>query len=250
MDTYIVRPSNGLSGRVRVPGDKSVAHRCALFASIADGQSRIVHFPQAADPQSTLSCIRALGTEVRADDDGILIVEGQGLHGWQEPSGPLDCGNSGTTMRLLAGLLAGQPFASRMTGDDSLQSRPMGRIADPLALMGAEIGMTDGRAPLTITGGPLKGMSYRLPVASAQVKSAVLLAGLYADGETTVIESKPSRDHTERMLGLDVLEMGGDRYISVSGGHSIEARTWAVPGDFSAASFFLVAATIVPNSLL
>lgn len=249
-DRYIVRPSKGLSGRVRVPGDKSVAHRCALFASIAEGESRIVHFPEAADPRTTLACVQALGTEVRADDDGILIVQGRGLRGWSEPAADLDCGNSGTTMRLLAGLLAGQPFPTRLVGDASLQSRPMKRIADPLAEMGALVSMTAGKAPLSITGAPLKAMTYRLPVASAQVKSAVLLAGLYADGDTTVVESKPSRDHTERMLGLDVLEMGGERHVSVSGGHEIAARTWAVPGDFSAASFFLVAATIVPNSLL
>lgn len=249
-DQQVVQRSMGLAGRARIPGDKSVAHRCALFAALGEGESRIVHFPDAADPQSTLACVQALGTEVRREDDGILVVQGRGLRGWEAPSADLDCGNSGTTMRLLAGLLAGQSFSATMVGDESLSSRPMGRIADPLTLMGAKIRMTDGRAPLTVEGGQLSGIEYRLPVASAQVKSAVLLAGLYADGETTVIESKPSRDHTERMLGLDTLELGSERHISVRPGHTIPARTWAVPGDFSAAAFFLVAATIVPGSLL
>jgi 3-phosphoshikimate 1-carboxyvinyltransferase len=249
-DLKVVLPSKGLAGRARIPGDKSVAHRCALFAALGEGESRIVHFPEAADPQSTLACVQALGTEVAIEHDGILVVQGRGLRGWAAPSAHLDCGNSGTTMRLLAGLLSGQPFAATMIGDASLSGRPMGRIADPLTAMGARIRMTDGHPPLIVEGGDLSGIEYRLPVASAQVKSAVLLAGLYARGETTVIESKPSRDHTERMLGLDILEIGNERHISVQAGHTIPARTWAVPADFSAAAFFLVAATIVPGSLL
>ncbi|MFT5143236.1 MAG: 3-phosphoshikimate 1-carboxyvinyltransferase [Rhodothermales bacterium] len=249
-DIQIVNPSKGLSGRVRIPGDKSIAHRCALFASLGQGSSRIVHFPRAADPHSTLACIRGLGVSVVEEDDGILVVEGRGLHGWQPPSLDLDCGNSGTTMRLIAGLLAGRTFDSRLIGDASLQSRPMGRIADPLRSMGALIELTGGRAPISIRGQKLQGLEYVLPVASAQVKSAVLLAGIFADGETVVIETEPSRDHTERMLGLNVLEIGGKRHISVEGDHQIPARTWAVPGDFSAAAFFLVAGSVIPNSFL
>jgi 3-phosphoshikimate 1-carboxyvinyltransferase len=250
IDQQTVQRSKGLAGRAKIPSDKSVAHRCALFAALGEGESRIVHFPDAADPLSTLACVKALGTEVAMEDDGILTVQGRGLHGWMAPAAELDCGNSGTTMRLLAGLLAGQPFRATMIGDESLSARPMARIADPLTRMGAKISMTEGHAPLSVEGGELSGMEYRLPMASAQVKSAVLLAGLYARGETTVIESKPSRDHTERMLGLDTLQLGKERHISVRPGHTIPARTWAVPGDFSAAAFFLVAATIVPDSLL
>jgi 3-phosphoshikimate 1-carboxyvinyltransferase len=249
-DIQIVNSSNGLSGNVAIPGDKSIAHRCALLASLGQGSSRIVHFPQAADPHSTLACIRALGVSVVEDDDGILVIEGRGLHGWQPPSADLDCGNSGTTMRLMAGLLAGRTFDSRLVGDESLQSRPMGRIADPLRLMGALVELTGGRAPISIHGQKLKGIEYTLPVASAQVKSAVLLAGMFAEGETVVIEPEPTRDHTERMLGLNVLEIGGKRHISVGRDHHIPARTWAVPGDFSAAAFFLVAGSVIPNSFL
>ena len=249
-DRRTVKRSHGLAGRVTLPGDKSVAHRCAMFAALGDGDSRIVHFPDAADPHATLGCVRALGVDVSEEDDGILTVHGKGLEGWREPADPLDCGNSGTTMRLMAGLLAGRDFATTMVGDESLQSRPMERIAGPLRQMGAQIGLTEGRAPMHLLPARLKGIEYTLPVASAQVKSAVLLAGLFAQGETTVIESARSRDHTERMLGLDVLELSGKRYISSGRDRRIAARTWAVPADFSAAAFFLVAASIVPGSLL
>lgn len=249
-DVASVRRSHGLIGTLTVPGDKSIAHRCALFASLGSGTSRIVNFPSSADPHSTLGCVRALGVPVREEDEGILVVEGSGLRGWSEPSGPLDCGNSGTTMRLLAGLLAGRTFDTRLVGDASLQSRPMGRIADPLREMGARMELTEGRAPMQIRGSKLSGITYQLPVASAQVKSAVLLAGLLARGETTVIETVPSRDHTERMLGLSAIELGGKRHISVHAGHAIPAGTWAVPGDFSAAAFFLVAGSIVPDSAI
>ncbi|HLA64742.1 MAG TPA: 3-phosphoshikimate 1-carboxyvinyltransferase, partial [Rhodothermales bacterium] len=170
--------------------------------------------------------------------------------GLRQPDGPLDCGNSGTTMRLLAGVLAGRPFPATLTGDASLSSRPMARVAEPLGLMGATVGLTDGHAPLTITGGRLRGIEYRLPVASAQVKSAVLLAGLQAEGTTTIIETAPSRDHTERMLGLSVLELGTERYVTVEGGRRVPAGLWVVPRDFSAAAFFLVAGSIVENATL
>ncbi|MBO6575396.1 MAG: 3-phosphoshikimate 1-carboxyvinyltransferase [Rhodothermales bacterium] len=249
-DIQTVRTAHGLSGRVRLPGDKSVAHRSALFAALGDGTSRIVDFPSAADPQSTLSCLRALGVEIVSDEHGIVLVDGRGRDGWKQPAEALDCGNSGTTMRLIAGLLAGRSFDTTLVGDASLQSRPMGRIADPLGLMGARIELTEGTAPMTIRGSSLTGVTYRLPVASAQVKSAVLLAGLFAHGETTVIETEPSRDHTERMLGLPVLELGGERHITTSREVVIQPATYAVPGDFSAAAFFLVAGSIVPNALV
>ncbi len=236
----------GLAGRIRLPADKSVAHRAALLAALADGDSEIVGFSDAADPQSTLACLRALGVEITAGA-GSIVVHGRGGD-FAAPSAPLDCGNSGTTMRLLTGLLVGRPFDSILTGDASLRRRPMARIADPLRHMGAEIDLTDGHAPIRITGRALRGIEYELPVASAQVKSCVLLAGLFADGTTTVIEPIPSRDHTERMLGLDVMHLGGLRYITVEGGHTVPPVPWIVPRDFSAAAFFLVAGAVAENS--
>ena len=244
-----VSQARSLLGIVELPPDKSIAHRAALLAALADGTSRLVNYSPAADPQSTLSCLRQLGVSIYEDEHGILIVEGRGLEGLQAPDRPLDCGNSGTTMRLLAGILAGQPFNSTLVGDASLSRRPMERIAIPLRQMGAELRLTEGHAPIHIQGGrKLRGITYRLPVPSAQVKSCVLLAGLFAEGETTVIETIPSRDHTERMLGLSVVELNGERYLTVRGGMRIPAHTWTIPRDFSAAAFFLVAGTIVPDS--
>ncbi|CAM3199070.1 3-phosphoshikimate 1-carboxyvinyltransferase [Rhodothermus bifroesti] len=244
-----VSQAQSLLGLVELPPDKSIAHRAALLAALADGTSRLVNYPSAADPQSTLSCLRQLGVPIYEDAHGILVVEGRGLEGLRAPNQPLDCGNSGTTMRLLAGILAGQPFASTLVGDASLSRRPMERIAAPLRQMGAVVTLTDGHPPLYVQGcRPLRNITYRLPVPSAQVKSCVLLAGLFAEGETTVIESVPSRDHTERMLGLNVVELNGERYLTVQGGMRIPARTWAIPRDFSAAAFFLVAGTLVPDS--
>ena len=247
-----VRQATALRGTVSLPADKSIAHRSALLSALGDGTSRIRNFPNSADPQSTLDCIRTLGISAERGADGVLEVEGRGLDGLHPPDEPLDCGNSGTTMRLLSGILAGQQFGSVLTGDDSLQQRPMERIADPLKAMGARIKLVEGHAPIRIraTREGLDGIEYRLPVASAQVKSCVLLAGLYAQGETIVIEPTPSRDHTERMLGLKVNEVGGVRRLTVEQGHTIPASTWMVPGDFSAAAFFLVAGTLVPNSEL
>jgi 3-phosphoshikimate 1-carboxyvinyltransferase len=237
---------------VSLPADKSIAHRSALLAALGSGTSRIENFPDSADPQSTLDCIRTLGIAATRGEDGVLEVEGRGLNGLRPPSEPLDCGNSGTTMRLLSGVLAGQKFGSVLTGDESLRQRPMERIADPLKAMGARISLMEGHAPIRIrvARDGLEGIEYRLPVASAQVKSCVLLAGLFAQGRTTVIEPTPSRDHTERMLGLRVDEVGGVRELIVEEGHTIPATTWTVPGDFSAAAFFLVAGTLVPNSEL
>jgi 3-phosphoshikimate 1-carboxyvinyltransferase len=240
-----------LSGTVALPADKSISHRAAMLSALGEGPSRIAGFPDSADPQSTLSCLRQLGIEMEREPGGPLRIEGRGLGGLQAPEAPLDCGNSGTTMRLLAGILAGQPFESVLTGDASLRARPMERIAAPLRRMGAEVELTDGGAPIHISGGAaLEGMEYELPVASAQVKSCVLLAGLFAEGETTVIEPVPSRDHTERMLGLDMVEIGGARHLTVRQGHPVDARTWSVPKDFSAAAFFLVAASVVPDGEL
>lgn len=250
MPTLTLRPATSLLGVIPLPPDKSIAHRAALLAALAEGPSQIVHYPTSADPQSTLACLRQLGVAIE-DRDGILHVQGRGLHGLMAPEAPLDCGNSGTTMRLLAGILAGQPFDTVLTGDTSLSRRPMARVAAPLRQMGAVVDLTDGHAPMTIRGGrPLQGITYRLPVPSAQVKSCVLLAGLYARGETTVIETMPSRDHTERMLGLDVFEAGLERHLTVQGGRRIPGQTWSVPRDFSAAAFFLVAGSVVPNASL
>lgn len=239
-----------LRGDIQLPADKSIAHRSALLSAIAEGTSRIEGFSEAADPHSTLSCLRQLGISVTVDATDVEI-EGRGLSGLQPADAPVDCGNSGTTMRLLAGILAGQPFASTLTGDASLRSRPMERIASPLRKMGAAIDLTEDHAPITIRGGhELQGITYPLPVASAQVKSCVLLAGLYAAGQTTVVETTPSRDHTERMLELSIEERDGARHITVEQGHTIAARRWTVPRDFSAAAFFLVAGSIVPDSVL
>ena len=243
-----LRKTLALAGRVTLPADKSIAHRAAILSALADGTSEIIGYPTSNDPQSTLHCLRLLGVNIEAEDDS-TFVHGRGVEGLQAPTEPLDCGNSGTTMRLLAGILAGQPFDSVLTGDDSLSRRPMGRIADPLTLMGGHLGLQDGRPPIRIRGrSPLRPIRYELPMASAQVKSCILLAGIFAEGQTTVVERLPSRDHTERMLQLGVLESDQERVISISGGHRIPAQTWRVPADFSAAAFFLVAASVVPES--
>ncbi|MFO8098856.1 MAG: 3-phosphoshikimate 1-carboxyvinyltransferase [Salinibacter sp.] len=247
-----IRQARSLTGTVSLPADKSISHRSALLSALGDGVSKIHNFPNSADPQSTLDCIRALGCSAERTADGVLEVEGQGLDGLRPPSEPLDCGNSGTTMRLLAGIMAGQRFGSVLTGDASLRERPMERIADPLQAMGARVTLREGCAPIRIraTQSGLKPIEYRLPMASAQVKSCVLLAGLYATGRTVVVEPTPCRDHTERMLGLKMDEVGGERHIIVDDDHTVPATTWTVPGDFSGASFFLVAGSIVPDSEL
>lgn len=243
-----IRPAVSAVGVIDVPSDKSIAHRSALFAAIADGTSRIVDYPLSEDPLSTLKCLKALGVEF-FEQDGVLVIEGKGPFGLQEAAGDLPCRNSGTTMRLLSGILSGQPFPSRLSGDGSLSKRDMTRIADPLREMGADVTLTKNHAPVVIRpASGLKGITYTLPVASAQVKSCILLAGLYADGETSVIETTPTRDHTERMLGLASVTIGKQNIITVRGGATIRARTWPVPRDFSAAAFFLVAALILPDS--
>ncbi|NND70500.1 MAG: 3-phosphoshikimate 1-carboxyvinyltransferase [Rhodothermales bacterium] len=242
-------PVGGLAGAPSLPGDKSIAHRAAILAAIADGDSILANFPESADPQSTLSVLGQLGVPIVTERDGVH-VEGVGIDGLVKPETPLDCGNSGTTMRLMAGVLSGCPFESTLVGDESLSQRPMNRIADPLRKMGARVDLVDGLPPVTIVGGNLKPIDYDLPVASAQVKSCILLAGLSVDEPTTVFESIQTRDHTERMLGLDSILIGGKRAISSSSGDRPGGRTWVIPKDFSAAAFFLAAGSIIPNSKL
>lgn len=247
--TYTVFKSPGIAGVPDLPGDKSIAHRSAIFAAIGRGESIVANYPESADPQTTLAALRQLGVQMHTDDAGIHIV-GSGIKGFTAPKEPIDCGNSGTTMRLLAGVLAGCDFDSVLTGDESLSRRPMKRIADPLTEMGARITLTEGFPPIHISGSRLRPITYKLPVASAQVKSCVLLAGLSIEEETTVVEVIPSRDHTERMLGLDSVQLGDARAISCSSANIPDGRTWVIPKDFSAAAFFLVGGMIVPESKL
>jgi len=237
-----VNPVSRLQGRVRVPGDKSISHRAAMLGAIAGGPTTIHGFLRAGDCVSTLQCLRALGVTIEDTPDRV-VVHGNGPR-LRAPGGPLDAGNSGTTMRLLSGILAGQPFVADITGDASLRSRPMDRIIEPLVRMGAQVqALGDGRfPPLRITGGRLRGITYTLPVASAQVKSAVLLAGLYAQGETTVVEPVTTRDHTERMLegfGCRIRRSGSEITVTPS---TLSSRDVMVPGDISSAAFLLAAA--------
>lgn len=247
----VVRPGGSLRGHVCVPGDKSISHRALLLGAIAEGTSRVENFLPAADCLATLHAVRALGVKVKECTPTTLVVQGQGLHGLREPDNVLDCGRSGTTIRLLAGMLAGQPFFSVLTGSAQLRGRPMGRVVEPLRRMGATVlGRQGGhRPPLALQGGNLCGIDYTLPVASAQVKSALLLAGLYAEGSTTLYEIGPARDHTERMLTA----MGGrlqiaDGRLQIEPGERLQAMDVMVPGDFSSAAFLIVAATLVPGS--
>jgi 3-phosphoshikimate 1-carboxyvinyltransferase len=242
-----------LEGIITVPGDKSIAHRAVMLAGIADGTTRVRNFPAAKDPWSTVECARALGVKIEDRGNGVLDIYGTGPDGLSEPEDVLYAGNSGTTMRLLSGILAGQSFYSVITGDSSLRRRPMGRIAEPLRQMGAQIsGRAGGNfAPLSITGGRLKGTYNRLKVASAQVKSSILLAGIFAEGRTVVAEPGSSRDHTERLLnrmGVPVTKEGN--IVSIDGGHWPSAIDIDIPGDFSSAAFLIVAATIVDGSRL
>ena len=237
-----------------MPGDKSMSHRAAMFAAIAEGTTKIGNFAASADCASTLGCLSALGIGVEREGSNVT-VKGAGKNGFTKPKSDLDCGNSGTTMRLMAGILSGQRFESVLTGDESLQKRPMKRVIDPLTQMGASIASENGCAPLRIKGSCLAGLEYRLPVASAQIKSCVLLAGLFADGETTVIEPTPTRDHTERMLrwfGCELIEETADsgKRITISGDHVLKANDFVVPGDVSSSAFFLVAAACLPGSSL
>lgn len=246
-------PGQALRGEVTLPGDKSISHRAIMLAALAEGRSRVFGFLEGADTRATAAIFGRLGVQVQAPSAGERIIDGVGLHGLRAASESLDCGNAGTGMRLMAGLLAGQGFASTLVGDASLSQRPMGRVVEPLQAMGARIDTAaGGRPPLrTHPSNGLQGIDYKPPVASAQVKSAVLLAGLYAHGETRVREIHPTRDYTERMLqafGWPVHYRPGD--VLLTGGHRLQARDIDVPADFSSAAFFLVAASIVPGSEL
>jgi 3-phosphoshikimate 1-carboxyvinyltransferase len=243
-----------LRGTIQPPGDKSISHRAAMLNALADGEAVIHNFLAGEDCLSTLKVLSALGVDNALDTSGdtpVLRITGAGIDGLREATGVLDCGNSGTTMRLMSGVLAGQAFFSVLDGDDSLRTRPMARIAEPLREMGARIDGRDGgrQAPLAIRGGGLHGIRYKLPMASAQVKSAVLLAGLFAEGETIVEEPAPARDHTERMLAA----MGAriDREgpaVRITPGHRLEALSMRVPNDISAAAFWMVAAAVHPDA--
>jgi 3-phosphoshikimate 1-carboxyvinyltransferase len=246
-----VAPASSVVGHIAVPGDKSISHRTVLVATIADGETRITGFGRSADTEATVRAARALGVEVDEEDEDVLVVRGAGLRGLRQPNGPIDCGNSGTLMRLLPGVLAGQEGSFELTGDESLLSRPMERIAEPLRRMGARVETSEGRAPLRVEGGALKGIEYELPVASAQVKSCLLLAGLYGDGRTTVIEPLPTRDHTERILaaaGAAVSRRGAS--VTVAPADRLELDSVEIPGDLSSAAPFVVAATLLAGSEL
>ena len=249
--TFHVGPGGRLEGRLRVPGDKSVSHRSVILGSIAEGTTEVDGFLEGQDALATLAAFRGMGVDIQGPDAGALRIRGAGLHGLEAPAEAIDLGNSGTSMRLLCGLLAGQRFDTVLTGDASLSRRPMRRVTEPLARMGALIETSgSGTAPLNIRGGrPLHGIDYASPVASAQVKSCLLLAGLYADGTTRVTEPATTRDHTERMLagfGYGVRRQGAT--VAVQGGGRLSATHVEVPADISSAAFFLVGASIAPGS--
>lgn len=249
---FKVAPAEKLSGKIRVPGDKSISHRAIMLGSLADGTTHIQGFLEGDDCLATLDAFRAMGVEIEGPENGAMKIHGVGIDGLRAPDHVLDMGNSGTSMRLMTGLMAGQTFDATMVGDSSLMSRPMRRVTNPVSMMGADISITEkGTAPIKIRGGcRLQGIDYRLPVASAQVKSCVLLAGLYAQGETRVTEPAPTRDHTERMLqgfGYKVY-YPGPGVSSVQGGKRLTATDIDVPTDISSAAFFMVGASIAEGS--
>jgi len=250
---FTVQPGGQLQGTLRVPGDKSISHRAIMLSAIANGTSQINGLLESDDTIATASAFRAMGVSMEKPQPDQMIIHGVGLHGLHPPIAPLYLGNSGTSMRLLAGMMAGQIFTVEMQGDSSLSRRPMRRVTIPLGLMGADIHTTpEGTAPMTIKGSKsLQGIKYPMPIASAQIKSSVLLAGLYAQDTTTVIEPAPCRDHTERMLqsfGYPITQNEGE--ISLSGKHNLQATTLEIPGDISSAAFFIVGATIATNAQL
>jgi len=248
---FLLEPGGTLSGSLRVPGDKSMSHRSVMLGALATGTTRATGFLEGEDALATVAAFRAMGVEIEGPEQGCLTIHGVGLQGLRAPQAPLDMGNSGTSIRLLSGILAGQSFATTLTGDVSLQKRPMGRVINPLTQMGAVIhSAEEGRPPLQIEGGhKLRGIHYDLPMASAQVKSCVLLAGLFAQGRTSVTEPAPTRDHTERMLrgfGYNVQRENG--VISLEGGGELTATDIDIPADISSAAFFLVGASICPGA--
>ncbi|MCI9197840.1 MAG: 3-phosphoshikimate 1-carboxyvinyltransferase [Lachnospiraceae bacterium] len=245
-----IQRSNGLKGKVKIPGDKSISHRAVMLGALAKGTTKITDFLQGADCLSTMECFRRMGIQIQ-NTSGEVLVHGQGLHGLAAPSDLLNVGNSGTTIRLLSGILAPQPFSATLTGDASIQKRPMKRVMEPLSQMGAKIESLSGNgcAPLRISGTPLKGIHYKTPVASAQVKSCILFAGMYADGATTVTEPVLSRDHSERMLehfGARLTREG--TAVTIQPEPQLAAREIPVPGDISSAAYFIAAAALVPHS--
>jgi len=246
--TVTIAPARRVSGRIRVPGDKSISHRYAMLAAISEGASQLDNFSTGADCASTLACMRALGADIQREGNKV-VIRGRGLM-LEPPNSSLDCGNSGSTMRMLSGILAGQGFASELFGDESLSRRPMGRIIAPLEMMGARItAQNGGRPPLRITGGKLKAIPYKMPVASAQVKSCLLFAGLFAQGETSVAEPVPTRDHGElalRAFGASLTQAGSETRIK--GGQKLHAIDADIPGDISSAAFFLCAAALFPGA--
>jgi 3-phosphoshikimate 1-carboxyvinyltransferase len=250
-NTRRIKPAKKLAGTVQFPGDKSISHRYAMLAAIAEGASEIHYFSSSADCQSTLNCLKKLGVKIERKGD-VVSIQGVGLGGLRAPTGRLDAGNSGSTMRMLAGILAGQPFRSVMVGDASLSRRPMKRVVEPLARMGARIRSGEGGTPpLEIEGGTLHPIRYELPVPSAQVKSAILLAGLFAEGQTEVVEPVPTRDHTEIALEQMGAEVGRhQRMIAVRGKARLEGKKLYVPGDISSAAFFMAAGLLAPESNL
>ncbi|MGH1357429.1 MAG: 3-phosphoshikimate 1-carboxyvinyltransferase [Burkholderiaceae bacterium] len=247
---YEAKGGTALIGGLRVPGDKSISHRTVMLGALADGTTHVSGFLAGADALSTCAVFRQMGVSIDGPTDGRLIVTGVGIDGLKAPAHVLDCGNAGTAMRLLTGVLAAQSFNSELVGDESLSQRPMKRVMDPLSAMGAKIEATDGKPPLRLTGGQsLQAIHYKTPMASAQVKSAVLLAGLFADGKTRVTEPGITRDHTERMLeafGVTVERDGLD--VSLTGGQRLQATDIDVPADISSAAFFMVGASIAPGS--
>lgn len=246
----IVRHAKRFGGEISVPGDKSISHRALILGAIAEGDTKIANPSPGKDVASTAHCLRALGAKIEQRASH-TIVYGRGLHGLQAPKETLNAENSGTTMRLLCGVLAGQNFSATITGDESLKKRPMKRIIEPLTLMGAKIFSKNGFAPLVIRGSKLKAIHYRMPVASSQVKACLLLAGLHASGMTTVIEPTPTRDHTERLLEhMGVKAVESRKAISVEGGTQPKARDSSIPGDISSAAFFIAAATLIEDAQL
>jgi 3-phosphoshikimate 1-carboxyvinyltransferase len=246
-----VAPASALVGHIAVPGDKSISHRALLVGALCEGETVIRGFGRSGDTESTARALRALGVAVEDEDVDVIRVSGVGLRGLRPPSEPIDCGNAGTLARLITGVLAMQPGRFELTGDESLRRRPMDRVADPLRRMGARIDASDGRLPLTIEGGELEGIEYTLPVASAQVKSALLFAGLGARGQTTVVEPLPTRDHTELMLQAAGARLTRrPRSVSIEGAERLRLPEVHVPGDFSSAAPFIVAAALLPGSEL